>query len=258
MNLDIFVIQITETADLLRSKGWAEATAGNLSVDITGYDIDMNEFIYVNSLKFPSIFRNLNGSSFLITASGSRIRELAKSPNENLVLVIISGDGSTCEIYAKIPNNKVNIKPTSELYSHLGIYNHLHQKKLSYQSIVHTHSTGIIALTHNPKFKSTEAISELIWKMYPESALFLPYGVGFVPYIITGSIELAEATAHAASAHSVIVWEKHGIIAYGVNTIEALDKIEIVAKSVDIYFQCLKAGFEPEGLSEEQIGKLKK
>ena len=88
---------MAEVGDILWARGWAERNAGNLSVDVTdllgadGPDLRQHR-------KLPAAIRSsaLAGRSFLITATGARLRELATRPGRGLLLVRIEDDLDGC------------------------------------------------------------------------------------------------------------------------------------------------------------------
>jgi len=123
-------------------------------------------------------------------------------------------------------------------------------------ALVHTHATELIALTQIREFCSTEALNRLLWTMHPETKIFIPKGLGFIPYENPGTPDIADVTAKALEEHPVAIWEKHGVIATGKSITEAFDTIDILAKSARIFFLVKSAGYEPEGLTEEQLNEL--
>lgn len=92
--------------------------------------------------------------------------------------------------------------------------------------------------------------------MHPEAKVFVQKGIGFVPYILPGTEEIAQETIKALIDHNIVIWEKHGVFAIGENVFDTFDSIDIISKSAKIYFMCKSAGFTPEGLSDEQIKGL--
>ncbi len=54
----------------------------------------------------------------------------------------------------------------------------------------------------------------------------------------------------------MIAWEMHGCTAIGRDASEAFDLIDTVNKAAEIYLICRGAGYEPKGLSEEQLREL--
>jgi rhamnulose-1-phosphate aldolase len=87
--------------------------------------------------------------------------------------------------------------------------------------------------------------------------VFVPKGVGFVPYTLPGTEDIAKKTIDSFANHDIVLWEKHGVFAIGETIFETFDSIDIIAKSAQIYFTCKSAGEEPEGLNDEQLNELK-
>ena len=94
--------------------------------------------------------------------------------------------------------------------------------------------------------------------MHPETIMFVPKGIGIVPYILPGSLEIAEETIKALQNHDVALWEKHGVFAIGKSVPDTFDVIDILAKSARIFFMCRSANIIPEGFTEQQLYELKK
>jgi rhamnulose-1-phosphate aldolase len=254
------VKQLAEIVRLLWEKGWAERNAGNISVNITsliGHDKirDSREELQFG---LEESYTELAGNCYLITVSGSRMRNLAVSPNENLVIIQITDDGASYNLIpmASDADSKA-LHPTSELSTHLGIQQLIARRGSKEKVIIHTHATELIALTQNPEFRSAEAINKLLWGMHPETIIFIPKGIGFVPYCLPGSKNIAELTIQNLKYHDIVVWEKHGVFAIGETIADTFDNIDILCKSAGIYFMCRGAGFVPEGLTPTQLGELK-
>jgi len=56
--------------------------------------------------------------------------------------------------------------------------------------------------------------------------------------------------------YDVVMWEKHGVFAVGDDIMEAFDMVDTLSKSAKIYIDCKSMGFEPEGMSEEQMKEM--
>jgi rhamnulose-1-phosphate aldolase len=93
--------------------------------------------------------------------------------------------------------------------------------------------------------------------MHPETMVFVPKGLGFVPYTLPGSEDIARETIKNLQHHDIVLWEKHGVFAIGESVLDTFDNIDIICKSAKIYFMCRGAGFIPEGLNEDQLNELK-
>ena len=162
------------------------------------------------------------------------MRDLAKNPWDHLCLLRITEDGTgyrNLAFSSDIRHTTYDISkktPTSELPTHLSIHETLLNKNPEIKAVVHTHATELIALTHIPDFKSAESLNRLLWGMHPETMLFIPQGTGFIPYLLTGSTSIAEASAAALTDHNIAIWEKHGVIATGTTVTEAFDTIDLL------------------------------
>ena len=249
---------IGKVAGYLWNKGWAERNAGNISLNVT--DLISHEerdglsfsFFYQLEKSMPA----LGGQIFLITASGSRMRDVKEHPKRGLCLIELDETGS---MYRILYSGKANRPPfpTSEMPSHLTIHHFLARERRPERAVLHAHVTETIALTHNTDFKNEERINSLLWSLQPETTLFIPEGVGFVPFRIPGSYDIAEATIEKLKKHKTIIWEKHGALVIEKNLEEAFDIMDLVAKTIAIYFKCRMAGYKPEGLSKKQIGDIR-
>jgi rhamnulose-1-phosphate aldolase len=94
--------------------------------------------------------------------------------------------------------------------------------------------------------------------MIPETKAFCPLGLGIVPYTLPGSNELADATLKELENYDVVMWEKHGVFAKGTDVMDAFDQIDVLSKSAKIYINAKCMGFEPEGMSDEQMKEMSK
>ncbi len=257
--LEKIVLNVAEIAQYLWQNGWAERNAGNISVNINDIIIG-NEF--ENLSDFPifqlnKTYKELAGKYFFVTGTGKRMRDIARSPMKNAIIICIAADGNSYTMISRYKSDTYQFRPTSELPTHLGIHQMIAQRGTNEKVIIHTHANELVALTHNPEFKNTEKINNLIWGMHPEAMVFVPKGIGFVPYILPGTEDIAQATIKILNHHDIILWEKHGVFAIGEDVFDTFDSIDIVCKSAKIYFMCKGAGFIPEGLSSAQLEDLK-
>jgi rhamnulose-1-phosphate aldolase len=70
------------------------------------------------------------------------------------------------------------------------------------------------------------------------------------------SNELAAATLKELEDYDVVMWEKHGVFAKGLDVMDAFDQIDVLSKSAKIYIDARCMGFEPEGMSDEQMKEM--
>lgn len=242
----------------LWERGWATKNAGNISIDVTGtVDIRISD-----SSRFPfrtleRAYPELANTMLLVTGAGSRMRDIAHQPTKELCIIQLSNDGSGYYfLWGDVAN--VNLTPTSELPTHLAIHRQLKQQGKTNRAVVHTHPDELIALTLIPEYTDEQKLNTLLFSMHAELVIVNPQGLGLVPYILTGTDELAAATVASLEHRAIVVWEKHGCIAVGQDVQEAFDLIDVTNKSAQLFFLCRRAGFEPQGLTGQQIEELKK
>lgn len=257
--IDHVITHMAEVARYLWEKGWAERNAGNMSVNITG--IAGRElsayFTDLPLIPFHSPGYHSGGNIFLLTATGSRMRDLARKPEEHLCFVRIDDAGSGYRQFCLCPECAGN-QPTSEFPTHVLIQEMLLTKPGGHKALVHTHATELIALTQIAEFTTEKAINRLLWSMHPETVIFVPEGIGLIPYTIPGTKKIALATRKGLEKHRVVIWEKHGVFATGTNVLEAFDLIDLLVKAATIFFHCRNAGFDPEGLSDVRLREIRK
>jgi rhamnulose-1-phosphate aldolase len=246
--------RIAEVAGYLWEKGWAERNGGNITVNITGIVDD--EIRALKAIGNPvSIGRTmpfLKGCYFFCKGTNRRMRDLARYPMENGSIVRITDNCQEYEIIADVP-----VKPTSEIASHLSIHNYFIEKGSDYKAIVHTHPIDLIAMSHNSAFLEKDKLTYLLWSMIPETRAFCPRGLGIIPYQLPSSFDLADATLKELDDYDVVMWEKHGVLSVAQNVMEAFDQIDVLSKSAQIYLTAKSMGFEPQGLSTEQMNELR-
>ncbi len=249
---------IAEVAEYLWQRGWAERNAGNISVNIN--DIFQGEIEDYNSYPFFKLDREysiLSGGYFFVTGTGKRMRDLSRKPMKNALLIRLNEKADGYWIISQKKKMQDNFMPTSELPSHLAIHELFAQRGSNEKVVLHTHANELVALTQLREYCEKEKLNNLLWGMHPETMVFVPKGVGFVPYIMPGSLEIADATIEILKKHDVAIWEKHGVFAVGPDVFETFDMIDILAKSARIFFMCKGTGLEPEGLADKELAALK-
>lgn len=245
--------KVAEVAGYLWQNGWAERNGGNITVNITQWADDaMQRQPPISDIKpIGTTLPSLRGCYFFCKGTGKRMRDLARWPMENGSIIRILDDCASYVIIADHP-----VQPTSELPSHLAVHNRLIEQQSPYKATIHTHPIEIVAMSHNRQFLGKDVLTRLLWSMIPETKAFCPLGLGIVPYALPGSNALAEATLNELESYDVVLWEKHGVFAKGLDVLDAFDQIDVLSKSAKIYLDCRAMGFEPEGMSSAQMQEM--
>ena len=247
------VEKIAEVAGYLWQNGWAERNGGNITVNITELvDDEIRQLAPISDVKQIGVtLPALKGCYFYCKGTGKRMRDLARQPMQNGSIIRILDD---CASYVIIADEAV--MPTSELPSHLTVHAHLIESGSPYKATVHTHPIELVAMSHNRAFLGKDVLTNILWSMIPETKAFCPLGLGIVPYTLPGSNELADATLRELEDYDVVMWEKHGVFAKGLDVMDAFDQIDVLSKSAKIYISAKAMGFEPEGMSVEQMQEM--
>ena len=253
--LDSLYAELSEISGYLWQRGWAELNAGNISIRLSGVNEQtFDGLATMEGLKLPAPIPALANEFVLITGTGHRMREISKQPKNHTMIVGIGGDGTTYKIY--FTSISKDIRPTSELPTHLACHGVLKETKPGYNTILHTHPSDLISFSHHPEMDSEEKVNKTLWKMHPETVVFVPKGMGFIPYQIPGNTKIANATIAKLATKNTILWQKHGAFAVGTSLTLAFDVIDVLNKSAGMYLQCKAAGFEPTGLTDAEMEEL--
>lgn len=255
--LKTLVKEVSDVAGYLWQRGWAERNAGNISVNISDLiPAESDEMASFPYFKLPTAYPKLSGMSFFISGKGKRMRDLARKPLKNALIIKLDKEASGYWIISHQTVNNVTV-PTSELFTHLGIHQMIAERNSTEKVVIHAHTTELIVLTMAKEFCEEEILNRLLWNIHPETALFVPKGIGFVPYILAGTVDIATETRKALQTHDVALWEKHGVFAIGTNVSDTFDIMDILAKSARIFLMCRSAQIVPDGFSEKQLAELR-
>lgn len=250
------IAKVSEVSQYLWQREWAERNGGNISVDLTdiyGDVVEVNSPEKALPLQLPM---ESAGRIYYVKGTGQRIRELRDPDYAGCILRI----NDQANGYQILWGGKAsdNFAPTSEFISHIKILVAKRQAGSDHKSVVHTHPLELIALSHHPDIsKSSELFTYTCWKMLPEVRAFVPRGVGMIPYCLPSSEELADGTTASLLVNDVAVWEKHGATASGADVLQAFDFIDVANKGAKLYLMCTSAGYEPEGVTKENMEILK-
>ena len=247
------VEQVAEVAGYLWQKGWAERNGGNITVNITEQvDDEIRQLPAISPvIQIGTTLPNIQGCYFYCKGTGKRMRDLARAPMQNGSIIRILDDCASYVIIADEP-----VMPTSELPSHLSMHDYLLKTGSKYKASLHTHPIELVAMSHNPAMLEKDVMTHILWSMIPETLAFAPLGLGIVPYQLPGSVRLADATLEQIKDYDVVMWEKHGVCAVGLDIMDAFDQIDVLNKSANIYMCARSMGFVPEGMTEEAMKEV--
>ncbi|NLA16170.1 MAG: rhamnulose-1-phosphate aldolase [Bacteroidales bacterium] len=238
--LQMQINDIAQVAEYMWEKGWAERNAGNISVNITELVGKENRNLpVISKTPLQHVVPELDNQYYYVTAAGSRMRDIARNPMDQGIVVRVTEEGSSIETLAD-----KDLPPTMELPSHLLMHRVFAKEALSNnlpvssgrRLVFHTHPTELIALSHIKALQSSKAVTETLYRMHPEVTMCIPDGVCWIPYQAPGSIELAKASIKDLTRYSFMLWEHHGILATGTDILDVFDAVDTLNKAAKIYF----------------------
>lgn len=248
--------KVREVSQYLWTREWAERNGGNISIDITDIIGDVDVTSQERSLPM-AMPKSCAGRIYFVKGTGQRIRELRNPGYAGCILKINESADGYFILWGGDASE--NFAPTSEFISHIKILEAKRAQGSADKSVVHTHPLELIALSHHPEIsKNSELFTNTCWKMLPEVRAFVPKGIGMIPYCLPSSEELADKTTECLLKNDVAIWEKHGATASGDDVLVAFDYIDVANKGAKLYLKCLSAGFDPEGVSQENMDILKR
>lgn len=245
--------KISKVASYLWQREWVERNGGNISMNLTPFFSDSDE-PKGSSFISQELPKEAAGLYIFVTGAGCYIRSLIDDIEAASCILYINKDASGYSIIWG--GDAEGFRPTSELASHLEI--HLFNKINNPENlaVLHAHPIELIIMSHHPIFKDEEKLNHSIWKMCPEVRVYVPKGINCTPYYITQSDNLAKATTHAFTYRDIALWEKHGATTTAPDVMQAWDFLDVANKGAKLLLNSWAAGFEPEGLSKEQLHGL--
>lgn len=233
--------------------GWDERNGGNISCILDEREVARYVNIHLVQRTIPMNFPvpELAGRYFLVTGSGKYFKNVMKDPEGNLGIIRVAQDGAGVELLWGLANGAV---PTSELPTHF--MSHVERLKIdpAHRVVMHTHATNALAMTFIHELDERK-FTKTLWQMCTECVVVFPDGVGVIPWMVPGSLEIGYETARKMSTQRVVIWPQHGIFGTGATMDETFGLIETVEKAAMIYM--LVAGRDiKQVITDEQLLEL--
>ncbi len=258
LGLQTYLRQMGEVGTRLAELRACEGTAGNISIGL-GWDVDPLPFFpSLRRFELPECFPELAGKSIVISGSGCRLRDIATEPTGNLGFLKIRSGGDSADLYTDPSCHFTQL--TSELLSHLV----LHQRTFSdpskrFNAVVHAQPMHLTYLTHMRRYQDGGRLCHAVLRWQSELTVIFPLGFGYVPYYVPNSDELMQATRAVNPAHSLLVWEKHGVISVSDQDIyKAYDLVEYVETGARYEYMNLLNNEAAEGLLDSDIEAIRR
>jgi rhamnulose-1-phosphate aldolase len=171
-----------------------EGAAGNISVCLR-WEINVQAlFPNVEKIDLPQPVPGLDGATMIVSGSGRRLREIGSWPTANVACLVVDKGGLTANQYTAMDN--VNRKITSEFNSHLAVhYDRVLTTGTNFHAAIHAQPPYLTFLSHIPRYQDLLFLNTHLLRWQPEMIVHLPEGIGFAPFKIPGSDDLAALNA---------------------------------------------------------------
>ncbi len=225
-------------------QGWHECNGGNLSYRLRPEEVEQLRKSLGKSATSsewtPLGLKadNLAGQYLITTAAGCHFQNVAKHPLNTTGIVELNEQGDAYRIVWGFADGAA---PTSELPSH--ILNHSVRTEVTggkSRVIYHAHPKNTIALTALLPLDA-RIITRSLWKVMTECILVFPQGVGVLPWMMPGSIEIARASSKLFRIHDAVIWAHHGLFVAGDDFESAFGLMHSIEKAADIYLRARSA-----------------
>ena len=217
-------------------EGWHERNGGNLSYRMTHAEVDScKSFFYdvpSSWVKMSVQAKNLAGAYFAVTGAGRYMRNVQLDPSFNVGIVEINAAGDSWRLVWGLKDGGM---PTSEFASHFLIHSvRLASADHTHRILYHAHPDNVIALS---KIMPLDAriITRALWKAHTECIMVFPKGIGVVPCMVPGSMELARATSELMKTYDAVIWAQHGLFASGPDFDSTFGLMQTVEKAAKIH-----------------------
>ena len=217
-------------------EGWHERNGGNLSYRMTHSEVDScKSFFYdvpSSWVKMSVQAKNLAGSYFAVTGAGRYMRNVQLDPSFNVGIVEINAAGDSWRLVWGLKDGGM---PTSEFGSHFLIHSvRLASEDPTHRILYHAHPDNVIALS---KIMPLDArtITRALWKAHTECIMVVPKGIGVVPCMVPGSMELAQATSELMTTYDAVIWAQHGLFATGPDFDATFGLMQTIEKAAKIH-----------------------
>ena len=250
-----FLREVVDVISNMYRLGWDERNGGNLSYrldpELTSQYLDLTAVKRRIDIGFDA--SALRGELFLVTGTGKYFKNVAACPAQNLGIFRVAENGSEIELLWGYEDGG---KPTSELPTHL--LNHAERMKIDPEQrvVLHCHPGNTLAMTfvHDLDERS---FTRTLWRMITECMVVFPEGVGVIPWMVCGTLDIGRATAAKIQDVRVVIWAAHGIFGVGSSIDEAFGLVETVEKAAEVY---MKIGDRPikQSLTDAELAELAK
>lgn len=251
--LDELLMGIGEAGKRLSDINACEAAAGNISIYFSWPLEIRHRFPLVEEITLPLEVPELAGSTFIVSGSGTRLRDSIVDPGANLGCLVVNEGGSSAQLYSS--HNRLFKRLTSEFNSHLAVhYDRVLTSGTNFHAVVHAQPPHITYLSHVSDYLDEQCLNQQLMRWQPETILTFPDGMGIIPFCVPGSEKLMKETVLSLRERRLTIWAKHGVVARSdTSTMQASDLIEYIEAAAHYEYLNLINGAKAPGMLPDEI-----
>lgn len=219
-------------------RGWHEANGGNVSYRLRAAERSEVEAVRAELDLACGLWEDLavavpelGSEAFLVSAAGSFMGRLDQAPARRLGIVELDESGVRFRISIGFSDGG---RPTSELAGHLLIHSAQKARDREGRVLYHAHPNELIVLSKMVEL-TPRAVTRALWKATTECILAVPEGVGVVPCLVPGSLELARASAEQMERFRAVLWAQHGLLCAGSTWEDAFGRMDSLVKAAAVH-----------------------
>ncbi|MDR1464684.1 MAG: rhamnulose-1-phosphate aldolase [Oscillospiraceae bacterium] len=244
-------MQITDTpavraflrcADNGWQQGWHERNGGNMTYRMRPEEAELCRAAFDETGPWTPLgvrAENLGGQYFIVTGTNRYFQNILVCPEENIGVAQLNADG---DAYRIVWGLTVGHKPTSEFPTH--IMNHAVRVQATggaSRVIYHAHPVDVIALTFLLP-PEARAFSRALWQAMTECVVIFPEGVGVVPWMVCGGVDIALATCKEMERFAAVIWGQHGLFCAGEDFDSTFGMMHAIVKAAEILLKVYASG----------------
>ena len=251
--LDDLLTMMGEAGRHLAEIEASEGAAGNISVCMRWPVEPRTRFPVVDEIELPQPVPELENTTFLVSGSGRRLREIKDEPTANIACIVVNRGGHTGKLYTSYHRRFERV--TSEFNSHLAVhYDQIVATGTNFHAVIHAQPVHLTYLSHIPRYQDEGYLNTHLLRWQPETIINLPEGIGFIPFHCPSSPELMAANVECLRQHRIVIWAKHGVMARSdVSVKRAADRVEYAETAARYEYLNLTVGEVGERLSVDEI-----
>lgn len=92
--------------------------------------------------------------------------------------------------------------------------------------------------------------------MSTECLVVFPEGIGVIPWVVPGTVEIGNKTMEKMKDFNLVIWPFHGIFGTGATLDEAFGLIDTAEKAAEILVKVISMGGRKQEITDRELADL--